>query len=193
VCLGLLPTTATRLKHPFERFGVLPEEASRFIEFTGARTVEDVALADEEATRQIIVELAVKPYTALKLVRAITYLKHLEAPKLELLSLFFRCQSCNNPLTCGANADATFTYSQVPLVASEAESGVRCPHKASEAATSRTNSDASWTCLIYASTCSRCCRVPQPWAADAKSASKKLSVQSSEFIRAYQQQTDYLS
>jgi len=32
-----------------------------------------------------------------------------------LLSLF-----CNDHLTCGANADATFTYSQVPLVASEA-------------------------------------------------------------------------
>ena len=72
-----VPAEMGKLLAAFERFGVLPEEAMCFIEFTGARTVEDVALADEEATRQIIVELAVKPYTALKLDRAITYLKHL--------------------------------------------------------------------------------------------------------------------
>jgi len=102
-----VPAEMGKLLAMFGRFGVLPEEARCFIEFTGARTVEDVALADEEATRQIIVGLDVKPYTALKLDRAITYLK--------LLSLF-----CNDPPTCGADADATFTYSQVPLVASEA-------------------------------------------------------------------------
>ena len=52
----------------------------------------------------------------------------LEAPKLELLSkleLLAKQREllslfCNDPPTCGADADATFTYSQVPLVASEA-------------------------------------------------------------------------
>ena len=52
----------------------------------------------------------------------------LEAPKLELLSkleLLAKQREllslfCNDPPTCGADADATFTYSQVPLVAREA-------------------------------------------------------------------------
>jgi hypothetical protein len=120
-----VPAEMGKLLTAFEPFGVLPEDASRFIELSGAQTVEDVALADEETIRQIIDELNLKPFTVQKFVRAITHLKRLEAPKLqareqlfqarELLSLF-----CKDPLTCGANADATFNYGQVPLVASEA-------------------------------------------------------------------------
>ena len=131
-----VPAEMGKLLAMFERFGVLPEEAMCFIEFTGARTVEDVALADEEATRQIIDELNLKPFTVLKFVRAITYLKRLEAPKLQARELLFQQEIqareqlfqargllylfCKDPLTCGANADATFNYGQVPLVASEA-------------------------------------------------------------------------
>ena len=135
-----VPAEMGKLLTAFKPFRVLPEDASRFIELSGAQTVEDVALADEETIRQIIDELNLKPFTVQKFVRAITHLKRLEAPKLqareqlfqqeiqareqlyqqeiqarELLSLF-----CKDPLTCGANADATFNYGQVPLVASEA-------------------------------------------------------------------------
>ena len=70
-----------------------------------------------------IVELAVKPYTALKLVRAITYLKHLEAPSRAALFVLQQSPHLRGERRCNIHLQPGATR------CSRSESGVRSPHK----------------------------------------------------------------